>query len=218
MKRSTKLIALGVVLAVAGSLAQSAWAQTNETWGGQGGASSWHAGTAKTTWASTERVATGAESSWGAGKASVGTRGAPGGVWSDGTTSHATLVQAPGPKAAAGASALGKPVGLTSLGSVPSRSRIAATGAKGQTGPQFGLSKSSGMSHGISRGRAGATAGRGQLGTSSRSGTSRSGSTAPNPGLESPLQSDSAMKGLTGSTSSSTLGLEPHSSLDSSSH
>jgi hypothetical protein len=235
MKRSTPHVALGIVLAVAGSMTQTARAQTNETWGGQGGASSWQTGSAKPTASAVGRIATGGESSWGAGKGSVATRGAPGGVWSDGTTLYTVPVPAPGAKAAAGVSSPARPVGFTSLGAVPSRSYLsvtpgggqaarrpveshAATGAKSPFGPQFAPGKTGGISRRTSGGRPGATTGRRQLGISSRSGTSRSGSTAPNQGLESPLQSDSAMDGLTGSTSSLTLSLEPHSSLDSSSY
>jgi hypothetical protein len=229
MKHATPHIALGVVLAVAGAMAQTAQAQTNEAWGGQGGASSWQTGSAKPTGAAAGRIATGGESSWGAGKGSVATRGAPGGMWSDGTTFHASAVQAPAARSAAGGSSLVRPVGPTSLGAVPSRSHIAVTPSKGQpagrpgeshagtgmkgtSGPQFGPKKMGGVRR-TSRGGSGATTSRGQLGASNRS-----GSTASGQGLESPMTSDSEMNGLTGSTSNSTPGMEPHSSPDSSSH
>jgi hypothetical protein len=228
MKCATTQIALGVVLAVAGSIAQTARAQTNETWGGQGGVSSWQARAPKATGASAGRIATGGESSWGAGKGSAAAGGARGGVWSDGTSLHAAAVQAPGAKAAAGVGSLVKPVGLATLGEFPSRSHMAmtsskgqatgrpggfhaATGAKGPSGPQFGPSKVGGMSRRTSRGRSGATSRHGQFGGSG------SGA-ASGQGLGSPMQSDPAMKELNGGESNSTLSLEPQSSLDSSSH
>ena len=213
MKHATSNIALGVVLAVTGSLAQTALLQSQESWGGQGGASSWQARAAKATGASAGSIARGGESSWGAGKGSVVTHSAPGGVWSDGITSHDAAVQALGPKTTAGVTSLSKPVGLTNLGAAPSRSHIAATGPKGKTGPQFGLSKSGGISHRISGSGHGAIIMRGHSGASSHN-----SSTTRGEGLESPMQSDPAMSGLAGSTSNSTLSLEPHSSLDSSSH
>jgi hypothetical protein len=230
MKRSTPHIALGVVLAVAGSMTQTARAQTSETWGGQGGGSSWQAGSVKTSSSSPASVAKGAESSWGAGKGSVAAHGSPGGVWNDGTSLHAAADQAPGAKTAAGVSSVVKPVGLTRLGTVSSQSRVAmtpsrgqapgrpgelhsATGVKSAFGPQFGPGKTGGISRGVSRGRTGATARGGQFGA-----TSHSGSTSSGQQFGSPLQSDPAMRGSTGGTPNSTLSLEPHSSLESSSH
>lgn len=228
MKHATPNIALGVILAVAGSMAQTAYAQ--ESWGGQGSASSWQTGSAKSTVTPAVHIATGGESSWGAGKGSIPTRGAPGGVWSDGTAFHAAAVQSLGAKTAVGVSSLAKPVGLASLGTVSSRSHYAgapgkgqtagrsgqfhaATGPKGTSGPQFGLKKMTSGVRRTSRGRSGAISGGGHFGASSRS-----SSTAPGQGLESPMQNGSELSGSSGSTSNSTPSLEPRSSLGSSSH
>jgi hypothetical protein len=230
MKHAASQIALTAVLVTVGCVAQAAHAQTNESWGGQGSASSWRAASTKATGASAGSIATGAESSWTAGKGSVAAHGEPGGVWSDGSTLSATTGPATVSKSAAGTGSPTKPVGLMRLGTMPSKRPIVTAPAKGQpagrsgglrttsvaksaNGPQFGPGKIGGGARRTSIGRSGASSRGGQLGASSHS-----SSTISSHGLETPMQSDSTLKGLNGTMPSETPGSELQSPLQNPSH
>jgi hypothetical protein len=181
-------------------MAPAARAQASSTWGGPGGASSWQAGTAKSSSAAPASIATGSQSAWNAGKGSVTAHGEPGGVWSDGTSLPASPTRMPGAGNAAmsgstngqvgssiGRFALPAPVGLSHLGAAPGKTQVAArsgglhtttgVGAKGAAGPHLGVARTSVGVHRTSGRRTSGAARRAQLGA--RSGGSNHEGTSP---------------------------------------
>jgi hypothetical protein len=239
MKRISRKFTLTTALAAC--VAHIALAQTSESWGGQGGASSWQAGSSKTAESAPHSVATGGQSSWTAGRAGIAARGAPGGVWSEGSTLGATTVKAPASKTASAENPFARPAGLkpVTAGSLSGRGGTApAKGpAKGQSsgfgkGPSFASSigthgttgaRGSGAARGgsgvaggarrASHARSGAATQRGRLGASGLGNSSGLGS-----GMGSPLQEDPALRGLTGSAPGGSLSAEPQSPIGSSTH
>jgi hypothetical protein len=214
LQRTAPNLVLTAVLAAVACSSQTVRAQTQETWGGQGGASAWHAGTVPSPRLPNASVVTGSESSWTAGKGSIAEHSEPKGEWSENSTLRVGSSSAFASRLAAGSQ------GLARSGVMPLKTPSVAasfqgrtgarpgglhstTGTKGAFGPQFGPAK---IGSGIPRpsfARSGATTHRSQLGTASHSSSTLSGEV---PQMQ--LPSDSTLKDLNGSMPDETPGSE----------